>query len=95
MKANKLQFHHYSALVGFLLLIVWVLAMNRVLPEFLANIYLLLSSGALIGLGYLLAKNGDDEEYRPTNDIAPGAGNKKHIISDKSFDGDFGGGGGD
>ena len=54
MKSNKLQFQHYLALVGLLLLIVWILAVNRVLPDYLANTYLLLFSGALIGLGYLL-----------------------------------------
>ena len=92
---SKIRFQHYSAAIGFAILIIWILAKNHVLPPLLSSTILLYVAGALIGIGYLISKTeSDTAKYRSTDDFAPGAGEKKHILSNDQINTDTGGGGG-
>lgn len=102
---DKLNFEHWIAITGFVLGILFVLSANNVLPpsaitSILSSKYCLLVSCGLIALGYYISKIEVEEEYQLSEDIAPGLGEKKDILSNKPVDTDFtdlgdGGGSGD
>lgn len=97
---EKLYIEHWLAIAGFILALLFALSVNNVFPasvitSILSSQYCILVAGFLIALGYFISKVETEDEYRPSDNIAPGLGEKKSIMSDKPVDSDFGGGGGD
>lgn len=101
---GKLNFEHWIVIFGFALAILFVLSANNVLPpsaitSILSSKYCLLISCTLVALGYYISKIETENKYRASDDIAPGLGEKKHIVSTRQVDTDFtdlgGSGGGD